>query len=61
MGFPRRVFEAKEPSREDRDWILEIGDADECIQFAVDEIGELLVSDLKKLHGTVKMGTEGLD
>jgi len=59
MGFPRRVFVPKGPSRDDRDWILEIGNADECIQFAVDEIGEILVSDLKKWRGAIRMGSEG--
>lgn len=46
VGFPRWVPETQEPPRDDRDGILEVGDADKRIQFAVDEIGKRLVSDL---------------
>ena len=48
VGFPRWVPEVQEPPRDDWDRILEVGDTDESIQFVVDEIGELFVSDLKK-------------
>jgi hypothetical protein len=47
MGFPRWVLEAQGPSRDDRDGVLEVGDPDKPIQFAVDEIGERLVSYLE--------------
>ena len=61
VGFPRRVLEAQGPSRDDWDGVLEVGDADKPIQFAVDEIGKRLVSYLKKQRGRIGMGSEELD
>ena len=61
VSFPRWVFEAQGPSRNDRDGVLLVGDANKCIQLAVDEIGELLVSYLKRWRGGIGMGQEQLD
>jgi len=47
VGFPRWVAVSQEPSRDDRNWVFEVGDADKVIQSAVDEVCELLVSDLR--------------
>ena len=55
VGFPSRVVVPKEPSWDDRNRILAVGNAGKVIQFAVDEIYELLVSDLDGGHGGVKM------
>ena len=48
VGFLRWVVEAQEPSRDNRDGVLQVGDTHKSIQSAVDEVGELLVSYLKK-------------
>jgi hypothetical protein len=48
VDFSGWVPEAKGPSRDDRDGVPEVGDPDKPIQSAVDEIGERLVSYLKK-------------
>jgi len=46
VGFSRRVVEAQESTWDYWNGILQVGDTDERTQFAVNKIGELLVSDL---------------
>ena len=45
--FPRWVYVAEEPSWEDRNGILHVGDANKGVQGIVDEVGKGLISDLK--------------
>jgi hypothetical protein len=48
VDFSGWVPEAQGPSRDDRDGVPEVGDPDKPIQSSVDEIGERLVSYLRK-------------
>ena len=44
--LPRWVLEAQKPRWQSWDWVFAVGDTRKEIQFAVDEVGELLVSNL---------------
>jgi len=46
VGFSRGVVEAQESTWNDWNGVLQVGDTDERTQFAINKIGELLVSDL---------------
>ena len=46
--LPRWVLVAQLPGRHGRDWVFAVGDAGKHVQIAINEIGELLVPDLKE-------------
>lgn len=45
--LPRWVF-VEGPGRHGRNWVFAVGDAGKDVQIAINEIGELLVPDLKE-------------
>jgi len=61
MGFPRWVVVPQVPSRDDRDGVLLVSDTDKTIHYVIDEIGEFLVSYLKKQQSGIEMGPKEAD
>ena len=58
VGFPRWVMVAYRSWWEDRNGVLEVGDAVKVNQVFFDKIGEVFVSDLKGEHNDVREGRE---